>query len=230
MWSPQNSPQPNGHLRCLFALGYCMQLAAAVAVMALMEWPFGDLIEVGFVVGSFAYALAGCYHGLVRETPRQEPTQDPLLARSEAESGAAEEEKYCGLHSHMLCLSWPYFFCIVCCPVDTKSTDEETSAQCTSRSSRAWPLRLTLATCAGTTETTLRAFSGASGLSWCAARSTCAKGAPLEGRPRARPLMWSGVAATLRNHSPWDRSDRTQLGRTLLRPRLAGPTSRRINP
>ena len=113
-----------------------MQLAAAVAVMALMKWPFGDLIEVSFVVGSFAYALAGCYHGLVHETPRQEPTQDPLLARSEAESGAGEEENYCGLYSHMLCLSWPCFFCIVCCPVDTKSTDEETSAQCISRSSR----------------------------------------------------------------------------------------------
>ena len=217
MWSPQNSPPPNGHLRCLFALGYCVQLAAAVAVMALMKWPFGDLIEVSFVVGSFAYALAGCYHGLVHDTPRQEPTQDPLLARSEAESGAAEEENYCGLYSHMLCLSWPCFFCIVCCPVDTKSTDEETSAQCISRSSRAWPLRLTLATCAGTAETTLRSFSGAAGLSSCAARSTCAKGAALKGRPRARPLMWSGVAATLRNHSPWVRSDRSWAARFFAR-------------
>ena len=229
MCGPQNSPRPSGLLICLCALGALGQLAVAVAVKTWMEWSWGGFIVVSFVAGSFVYALAGCYHGLVHDT-RQEPTQDPLLARSEAESGAAEEEKYCGLYSHMLCMSWPCFFCIVCCPVDTKSTDEETSAQCTSRSSRAWPLRLTLATCAGTTETTLRAFSGASGLSWCAARSTCAKGAPLEGRPRARPLMWSGVAATLRNHSPWDRSDRTQLGRTLLRPRLAGPTSRRINP
>ena len=203
-WSPQNSPQPGGDVWCLFMVGYCAQFAAAVTVAVQAPGStWGNLVQIGFAYAgawTCVYAVVGCYAGLVHDS--QEPTQDPLLARSEAESGAAEEEKYCGLHSHMLCLSWPCFFCIVCCPVDTKSTDEETSAQCTSRSSRAWPLRLTLATCAGTTETTLRAFSGASGLSWCAARLTCAKGAPLEGRPRARPLMWSGVAATLRNHSP----------------------------
>ena len=78
----------------------------AVAVKTWMEWSWGGFIVVSFVAGSFVYALAGCYHGLVHDT-RQEPTQDPLLARSEAESGAAEEEKYCGLYSHMLCMSWP---------------------------------------------------------------------------------------------------------------------------
>jgi len=138
MWSPQNSPQPGGDVWCLFMVGYCAQFAAAVTVAVVAPGStWGNLVQIGFAYG-FAwlcvYAVVGCYAGLVHDS--QEPTQDPLLARSEAERGAAEEEKYCGLHSHMLCLSWPCFFCIVCCPVDTKSTDEETSAQCISRSSR----------------------------------------------------------------------------------------------
>ena len=207
-WSPRNSPPPSVLAWYLFALGNCVEFAVVLQFMAWMQWSLGDLIAASFVVWTFMYALAGCYHGLVHDTPRQESMRDPLLARSEAASGAVEEEKYCGLHSHLVCLSWPCFFCIVCCPVDTKSTDEETSAQCISHNFRTEPSPLTLATCAGTVETTLSAFSGVSGLSWCASRSTCAKEAVVK-RPQARPLLtrgW-GVVATLQNHSPWVRSD-----------------------
>ena len=136
-WSPRNSPPPSVLAWYLFALGNCVEFAVVLQFMAWMQWSLGDLIAASFVVWTFMYALAGCYHGLVHDTPRQESMRDPLLARSEAASGAVEEEKYCGLHSHLICLSWPCFFCIVCCPLDTKSTDEETSVQCISHNFRA---------------------------------------------------------------------------------------------